>query len=195
MQLALYSDAGFYSGDDNTGRAGRRGDFITSPEVGPLFGAVLARMIDDEWKKAGSPDQFTVVDAGAGPGTLARSILTAQPQCASALTYIAVETSPRQRGMHPDGITSVAEMPEHIECGVVIANELLDNLPFDLWVFDGGWRLAHVDMNGDQCVEVLRSADVPSLFPSLHHTAHVCRGNMTHNSGCLPRCHHLITGA
>ena len=74
MQLALYSDAGFYSGDDNTGRAGRRGDFITSPEVGPLFGAVLARMIDDEWKKAGSPDQFTVVDAGAGPGTLARSI-------------------------------------------------------------------------------------------------------------------------
>lgn len=165
MQLALYSDAGFYSGDDNTGRAGRRGDFITSPEVGPLFGAVLARMIDDEWKKAGSPDQFTVVDAGAGPGTLARSILTAQPQCASALTYIAVETSPRQRGMHPDGITSVAEMPEHIECGVVIANELLDNLPFDLWVFDGGWRLAHVDMNGDQCVEVLRSADVPSLFP------------------------------
>jgi SAM-dependent MidA family methyltransferase len=165
MELALYSEAGFYSGDDNSGKAGRRGDFITSPEVGPLFGALLARMIDDEWKKAGSPDQFTVVDAGAGPGTLARTILAAQPQCAHALTYIAVETSSRQRALHPEGITSVEEMPKNIDTGVVIANELLDNLPFDLWVYDSGWRLAHVDMNGDQCVEVLHTAEVPSIFP------------------------------
>lgn len=166
MQLALYGEHGFYSGDDNTGRAGRRGDFITSPEVGPLFGTVLARMIDDQWVQRGRPSQFTVVDAGAGPGTLARAIISAQPQCKDALTYVAVETSSRQRAMHPEGITSVAEMPATIECGIVIANELLDNLPFDLWVYDGGWRLAYVDMNGDKCVEVLRAADAPELFPT-----------------------------
>ena len=46
MRLALYGEHGFYS---DVGRAGRRGDFITSPEVGPLFGAVVARFIDAEW--------------------------------------------------------------------------------------------------------------------------------------------------
>jgi SAM-dependent MidA family methyltransferase len=166
MRLSLYGEHGFYSGDDNTGRAGRRGDFITSPEVGPLFGAVLARMIDDEWRLAGSPSQFTVVDAGAGPGTLARTIFAAQPECSGALHYVAVETSERQRAMHPDFVESSSEMPTHIECGVIIANELLDNLPFDLWVFDGGWRMAHVDMRGEQCIEVLQAGNVPQVFPS-----------------------------
>ena len=53
----------------------------------------------------------TVVDAGAGPGTLARSILAAGPTCSNALDYIAVEVSAPQRERHPDGITSQATMP------------------------------------------------------------------------------------
>ncbi|MBJ7422549.1 MAG: SAM-dependent methyltransferase, partial [Ilumatobacteraceae bacterium] len=73
MELALYSPNGFYSTD---GRAGRRGDFITSPEVGPLFGSVVGNAIDAQWKALGSPTEFTLVEVGAGPGTLARSILT-----------------------------------------------------------------------------------------------------------------------
>ena len=43
MELALYGPSGFYTGAAS-GSAGRRGDFITSPEIGPLFGAVLARL-------------------------------------------------------------------------------------------------------------------------------------------------------
>ena len=40
MELALYDpEHGFYA---TGGQAGRRGDFVTSPEVGPLFGAVVA---------------------------------------------------------------------------------------------------------------------------------------------------------
>ena len=76
MDRALYGPEGFYNAG---GKAGRRGDFITSPEVGPLFGAVLARMIDAEWRRLGEPSSFTVVDAGAGPGTLSRGILSAEP--------------------------------------------------------------------------------------------------------------------
>ena len=74
MDLALYGEHGFYA---SGGRAGRRGDFITSPEVGPLFGAVLARAIDAWWNELGRPSDFAVVEAGAGPGTLARAILAA----------------------------------------------------------------------------------------------------------------------
>ena len=166
MELALYGPHGFYSGDMNVGRAGRRGDFITSPEVGPLFGTVVARMIDNEWGRMGKPSSFTIVDAGAGPGTLARSIFSAKPECRDAMTYIAVETSARQREMHPDFVVSVGEMPTTISNGIVIANELLDNLPFELWVFDDGWRQAYVDAAGSEFVEVLKRGEAPLLFPT-----------------------------
>lgn len=152
MELALYGPAGFYS---TVGRAGRRGDFITSPEVGPLFGLVLSRAIDDVWRRCGSPDGFVVVDAGAGPGTLARSVLAAQPECLRNGRYVAVEVSATQRELHPEGVESVGTMPAVIENGVVVANELLDNLPFELWVSDGGWKEAHVIDTGTGFAEVL----------------------------------------
>lgn len=163
MAIALYGESGFYS---TTGRAGRRGDFITSPEVGPLFGEVITRAIDDVWKRLGSPDDFTIVEVGAGPGTLARAILAAKPQCLATGRYIAVEVSETQRALHPEGVQSVDVMPEHIENGVVIANELLDNLPFDLWVYDDGWRRAHVISNGGEFAEILHQEPGPSVLPS-----------------------------
>ena len=166
MDLALYGEAGFYMRPDG-GSAGRRGDFITSPEVGPLFGAVLARYLDAEWERIGQPATFTVVDAGAGPGTLARSLVSARPACAEALRYVAVELSAAQRERHPAGIESRADLPTEPFDGVVIANELLDNLPFRLVVFDDGWREAHVDVDRDgRFVEVLgervRDLAIPS---------------------------------
>ena len=162
MHLALYGEGGFYSG---SGRAGRRGDFITSPEVGPLFGTVLSRAIDDVWARCGRPDDFTVVEVGAGPGTLARSVLAADPQCLDNGRYVAVEVSESQRASHPDAVQSTDRMPGRIDNGVVIANELLDNLPFDLWVFDNGWRLSHVAAGDSGFVEVLTASDVPSCLP------------------------------
>lgn len=141
MAEALYGPDGFYT---SGGRAGRRGDFITSPEVGPLFGAVVARYVDAEWQRLGRPDPFTVVDAGAGPGTLARSVLDAQPECSAAMRYVAVDVSTAQRAQHPDRVESQAVMPNGPFDGIIIANELLDNLPFRLAVHDDGWREAFV---------------------------------------------------
>jgi SAM-dependent MidA family methyltransferase len=165
MWLALYGEDGFYT---TGGRAGRRGgDFITSPEVGPLFGTVIARALDAWWKELGSPNQFDVVECGAGPGTLARSILAAQPECADALHYVAVEISASQRALHPQGIESRETMPDGLITGVILANELLDNLPFRLFVFDGSWMEAFVSQaSGGQFVEVLRTPDVvPTCLP------------------------------
>ena len=146
MDDALYGADGFYRTD---GSAGRRGHFLTSPEVGPLFGAVVANFLDTEWRRLGRPDPFTVVDAGAGPGTLARSVAAAAPDCGPALRYVAVELSERQRSSHPDGIESRPGLPTTPIDGVIIANELLDNIPFRLAVFDGGWREAFVRSEPD----------------------------------------------
>lgn len=93
--MALYSpSAGFYS---VAGEAGRAGDFLTSPELGPLFGAVLARALDGWWEAMGAPDPFVVVEAAAGVGTLAKAVLDAGPECAGALRYLLVERSERLR--------------------------------------------------------------------------------------------------
>lgn len=153
MAIALYGDHGFYT---SGGRAGRRGDFLTSPEVGPLFGTVLCAWIDAEHRRLGAPDEFEVVEVGAGPGTLARSVVAHWAATGGRpYRYTAVEVSPVQRANHPEGIESVAALPDRPITGLVVANELLDNLPFRLLVFDAGWREALVTVHRDRFVEVL----------------------------------------
>jgi SAM-dependent MidA family methyltransferase len=166
MHDALYGPDGFFA---TTGRAGRRGDFITSPEIGPLFGAVVARFLDAEWRRLGRPGEFVVVDAGAGPGTLARAVLAAEPACTAAMRYVAVETSPSQRAQHPPGVMSVGDLPTERFDGVILANELLDNLPFRLAVYDDGWREAYVVTSEDGTAVERLSAPfdpVPACLPA-----------------------------
>jgi SAM-dependent MidA family methyltransferase len=164
MGLALYGEGGFYQ---DGGKAGGRGDFITSPEVGPLFAAVIARYLDECWNEMGCPSSFDVVEVGAGPGTLARGIFDAQPKCISAMKYVAVEISAAQRALHPNFVESVEQFPDRTIQGVVLANELLDNLPFKLFVFDGEWMEAFVGLgDGGKFVEVLRTVDdIPDVLP------------------------------
>jgi SAM-dependent MidA family methyltransferase len=86
----------------------------------------------------------------------------------SVMRYTAVEVSAQQRSMHPTGIASVAEIPDQLLTGVIIANELLDNLPFRLFVFDGGWRESYVGAEGDRFVEHLAAVDqVPTCLPEV----------------------------
>ncbi|MGI9621702.1 MAG: SAM-dependent methyltransferase [Acidimicrobiales bacterium] len=161
MELCLYDPTdGFYA----SGGAGRRRDFITSPEIGPLFGQLVAVALDRCWVGLGEPEHITFVDVGAGPGTLARSIIAAQPRCLPALEYVAVEVSQSQRELHPDGIRSTASLPEDIETGVIFANELLDNLPFDIASFEPveGWSDVRVGVDGDRLVEVLSPVAAPT---------------------------------
>ena len=159
MEVALYDPVrGFYGA---SGSAGRRGDFLTSVELGPLFGAVIARALDSWWDGLGRPDPYIVVEAGAGRGTLARSIMGAQPRCGPALRYVAVERSARLRGEHGGGgFTSSAELPDEPFAGAVIANELLDNLTFDLLERAPlGWSEVRVGQSDDgRLTEVLQPA-------------------------------------
>jgi SAM-dependent MidA family methyltransferase len=81
--------------------------------------------------------------------------------------YVAVEVSASQRALHPLGVESRETMPDGPITGVILANELLDNLPFRLFVFDGSWMEAFVSQaTSGQFVEVLRTPDVvPSCLP------------------------------
>ena len=92
QDAALYEpELGFFATGGGAGRGGR--DFVTSPEVGTLFGVLVARHLDRAWDRLGRPDPFVVVEAGAGRGRLARDVLQAEPVCAPALRYVLVERS------------------------------------------------------------------------------------------------------
>jgi SAM-dependent MidA family methyltransferase len=69
--------------------------------------------------------------------------------------------------MHPDFVESAESFPDRNIQGVVLANELLDNLPFKLFVYDGAWKEAFVALgDGGKFVEVLRHVDkVPEVLP------------------------------
>jgi SAM-dependent MidA family methyltransferase len=165
MADALYGPTGFYT---SGGRAGRRGDFITSPEVGPLFGAIVARFVRDEWTRLGRPEGFMLVDAGAGPGTMARGVLAADAHLLESIRYVAIDGSAAQRALHPAGVESRAELPAGPFDGVIVANELLDNVPFRLAVHDDGWREAYVVKLADGRLAETLSAPfdpVPAILP------------------------------
>jgi SAM-dependent MidA family methyltransferase len=194
LELALYAPGqGFFAVGGGAGRGGR--DFITSPEVGPLFGAVVARWLDDRWDALGRPDPFVVVEAAAGRGALALSVLAADPACAPALRYVLVERSAvlRERQaehlalvppvdvLGPDrdlddpdeaaasgggdgpAVCSLEDLPATAIDGVVLCNELLDDIPFRLLERrDGSWhevRVAESTGSPGELVELLVPAD------------------------------------
>ncbi len=158
MDRCLYDEAtGFYN---SGGVAGRRGDFITSPEVGPLFGLLLGRLLDSWWDEQGQPERLNVFDVGSGPGTLLRTLEAGKPRCSEAWTLAGVDRS---------GPYAENSLPQELSGSIVIANELLDNMAFriverktqDEWfeVF------VHTDPNGDgtRRTEKLVAIDPPGF--------------------------------
>jgi len=124
MELALYGPGGYY----RRPRVGPDGDFVTSPHVHPVFGELLGLAVRELWSALGRPDPFRLVEVGAGDGTLARQLLAATS--ALPVRYVAVEVGEGARdALHAiDGVTALASPPEAAD--LVLAHELLDNLPF-----------------------------------------------------------------
>lgn len=139
QERCLYDPAqGFYSAGGRAG--GARGDFLTSPEVGPLFGEVLAGALVAWWRDAGEPSEWRVVEVGAGRGVLAASILRASREV--PIRYTCVERSAALRAaaleLVGDRVEVRAELPAAADA--VVANELLDNLPVRIVErVEGGW--------------------------------------------------------
>ncbi len=104
-----------------------------------------------------------MVEAGAGRGALAKAVLAAAPACGPALRYVAVERSAALRAQHPAGVESAGTLPAEPFAGVVLANELVDNLPFGLVERrPEGW--AEVRVTAD-LAETLVAVDDPALAP------------------------------
>lgn len=136
MELALYDpDGGYYRSPE--ARPGRRGDFLTAPELHPIFGEMVARAVVQAWDGLGRPDPFVVREYGAGDGALATPMLASlrSTPLGAIVGYQAVEIDDRRLSrirerLAVDGLADrlqpVSDRPFD---GVVLANEVLDALP------------------------------------------------------------------
>ena len=173
MEAALYHPQhGYYR--SRREKMGREGDYLTSPEVSPIFGVLLGRQLREMWQAMGEPRRFDVVEAGAGTGRLCRDILrwarTHAPDLRGALAYTIVEVSEalaeRQRETLAEEGCDVrwcAELPDAIE-GCLLSNELLDSFPVHrMSVSEGALLEVFVGWDGARFVEELRPPSAPEL--------------------------------
>jgi SAM-dependent MidA family methyltransferase len=122
MELALYAPGlGYYATSAN--RTTRAGDFLTAPELHPIFGWTLAAQVEEMWARLGQPAPFVLREYGAGTGALGRHIGERLESSGSPL-------APHIR-YEPIEIEGRLEPPRGSRAmvGCVIANEFLDALP------------------------------------------------------------------
>ncbi len=134
MQMALYEPGlGYY--DAGGSKFGAQGDFVTAPEISPLFAQATAAQLAQAFGRL--PAQ--VLEFGAGTGALARDLIAdLQRRGCPPQAYYIVEVSADLRARQQQclaglPVTWLDRLPQRFQ-GVVIANEVLDVLPVRLFV-------------------------------------------------------------
>lgn len=119
MELALHAPGlGYYA--SGTQKFGARGDFVTAPELGSLFGRTLARQLKDL-----RPDR--ILELGAGSGALAETLLK-ELSCEYSILETSAALRERQRERLGGRVQFIERLPERWR-GIVLANEVADAMP------------------------------------------------------------------
>ena len=148
MNMALYQPGlGYYSG--GLQKFGEKGDFITAPEVSPLFGQCLANQLDEIIRNMVSTSETaSILEYGAGTGILAADILRRLQlldnlperycilELSAELQHRQKQTIEKEVPELADRVQWLSELPDEMDSTVVIANEVLDAMPAELFEID-----------------------------------------------------------
>ena len=131
---------------------GRKGDFITAPEISQMFGELIGVWCVAMWRNIGAPKRFNLVEMGPGRGTLMADLLRAAAMDQGFMDGVQIrllEISERLRKEqkrtlleHLDKVAWV-DTPEEIDEAptLFVANEFLDAVPFHQYVKSGdAWQ-------------------------------------------------------
>jgi SAM-dependent MidA family methyltransferase len=130
MEVALYHpEHGYYRRKRDP--FGKHGDFFTAEQLQPVFGILMAARVRQIFREMGEPQEFAVVELGAGRGEMAEAFAEWRYQ--------------------PIDISG-GDIPENFS-GVVFTNEFFDALPVDVALYDGArFREQLVVSRGDRFV-------------------------------------------
>jgi SAM-dependent MidA family methyltransferase len=171
MEMALYAPGlGYYVAGSR--KFGEAGDFVTAPEVSPLFAQCMARQAMPVFQQL---ERGSVLEFGAGSGRLAADML-AELERLGCLpeTYAILEISPelqfrqketlRSRVPHlQERVVWLQQLPERFD-GFVVANELLDAMPVSRFRIGGeGFEEAFVIQSEDGLEERFYPVETPLL--------------------------------
>lgn len=178
MAACLYEPGlGYYTSAGR--RVGAEGDFYTSSNVHSVFGRLIAREIIRMWQSLEKPDNFQIVEAGAGNGRLAADVMDAVAELAPELyrkvTCRLIEAEPslavaqaKMLAAHAAHLawSSPAELSSGILAitGCIFSNELVDALPVHLVEMTGkGLQEVMVAADGDQFCEKLADPSTAAI--------------------------------
>jgi SAM-dependent MidA family methyltransferase len=164
MEMALYyPELGYYN--RRQGQIGADGDFYTSSSLTSVFGAMIAKQLEEMWHLTGQ-GLFTIVEYGAGTGLLCQDILAYLKNHSplyDTLHYAIIEKSPSMRERQQRCLSEKVGWYDAIEqlgeiTGCILSNELVDNFAVHQVVMDDELLEVFVD-HGDRFMEVLRPAE------------------------------------
>ena len=136
MELALYSPGlGYYSAGSL--KLGEQGDFVTAPELSPLFARCIARQCAEVLERL---DGGAILEYGAGSGVMAAGVLRELDELGALperyrIVELSADLRQRQRETLRHRVPRLAERVEWLDAppegmtGVVLANEVLDAMP------------------------------------------------------------------
>ena len=168
MEIALYHPKfGYYNSFDNP-KIGADGDFYTSSDVHPFIGKVLAREFKTMFEILGT-NSFSIVEMGAGKGTMALDILNEinryDPDFYDIISYIIIEKSCAFRSRQQELLKGYRQKVKWIDSltelkdtggftGSLFSNELVDAFPVNRVYQDGNeLKEIYVSLNNNLLVE------------------------------------------
>ena len=190
MELALYAPGTGYYVNGNQ-KLGATGDFVTAPELSPLFSGCLANQCAQILPHVA---QGEILELGAGSGRMASAILQRLQTLDTLPTrYLILETSPDLQAMQRAWLTQTAPdllpriqwlstLPEPGWQGIVLANEVLDAFPVHRVQFTGtDWQEGFVTWQTDQFQTVWGPVQSPGLTAAVQSipTTHLSAGYHT----------------
>ncbi len=167
MEVALYGPGGYYT--SSLDKWGPEGDYLTNLDISSVFSTLMARAVHEMWQVLGRPEDFLLIEGGAGRGLLTEGILDSlrdrYPDLYRTIKAVLVERNPHLRR----GGGEKLRWLDDIDCigrgvtGCFISNELFDSFPVHRLVMRGTLKEIYVGLKDGRLCEIEGELSDPAL--------------------------------